>query len=94
MKFNYIKNAARTFGMLLLMTAPMAFTACSSSDEAFFNEMRSISDVVKGLTGEESKIIRFPGGSNNTVSNNYSYGIMDTLTRSVSENGYVYFVIL
>ena len=36
MKFNYIKNAARTFGMLLLKTAPMAFTACSSSDEAFF----------------------------------------------------------
>ena len=36
MKFNYIKNTARTFGMLLLMAAPMSFTACSSSDEAFF----------------------------------------------------------
>ena len=39
----------------------------------------------------KSTIIRFPGGSNNTVSNKYSPGIMSTLKQQVLEKGFTYF---
>ena len=39
----------------------------------------------------ESKIIRFPGGSSNTVSRKYSSGIMSYLTSEVLKRGYRYY---
>ena len=47
--------------------------------------------MVKEVTGVESKVIRFPGGSSNTVSKKYCPGLMTTLTRAVQEKGYQYF---
>ena len=66
------------------------YTKVYRSDKAFFNEINRISDYVYNLTGVRSKIIRFPGGSSNTVSRHYSEGIMDRLKKSVPEAGYVY----
>ena len=62
-----------------------------SSSDAYFNDLKKISDKVKSITGEESKIIRFPGGGSNTVSRNYSKGIMTYLTNEVISRGYHYF---
>lgn len=62
-----------------------------SSDSAFYSDLNKISAVVKEQTGVETKIMRFPGGSSNTVSKKYSPGIMSRLSKSVTENGYVYF---
>ncbi|MGN1161776.1 MAG: polysaccharide deacetylase family protein [Candidatus Fimenecus sp.] len=62
-----------------------------SSDSAFYSDLNKISAVVKEQTGVETKIMRFPGGSSNTVSKKYSPGIMSRLAKSVTENGYVYF---
>ena len=62
-----------------------------SSSTAYFNDLKKISDKVKSITGEESKIIRFPGGGSNTVSRNYSKGIMTYLTNEVLNRGYHYF---
>ena len=62
-----------------------------SSSEAYFNDLKKISDKVKSITGEESKIIRFPGGGSNTISRNYSNGIMTYLTNEVISRGYHYF---
>lgn len=62
-----------------------------SSVEAYFNDLNLISNKVYSLTGEKSMIIRFPGGSSNTISRNYSKGIMRTLTNEVLNRGYHYF---
>jgi len=62
-----------------------------SSVDAFMNNINKMNSKIKKLTGQESKILRFPGGSSNTVSKNYSKGIMTTLTNKVLEDGYVYF---
>src|SRR5699024_1940945 len=62
-----------------------------SSEEAYFEDLGRISDMVKEVTGDESHIIRFPGGGSNTVSAKYSPGLMTTLTRKVQEMGYQYF---
>ena len=67
------------------------YKTCYSSVENYFNDLKNISDRVKNITGVESKIIRFPGGSSNTVSRNYAAGIMSTLTTEVANRGYAYF---
>ena len=60
------------------------------SEKAFFDDITEISDYVYSVTGVRSKIIRFPGGSSNTVSKHYSKNLMKTLTASVTQKGYSY----
>ena len=64
-----------------------------SSLANYYADLQQISDRVKNITGEESKLIRFPGGSSNTVSKRYDgrSRIMSTLTRDVEAKGYAYF---
>lgn len=62
-----------------------------SSVEAYFDDLTKIKDFVKQATGVDSDIIRFPGGSSNTVSRKYCSGIMSTLVNEVHNRGYEYF---
>ena len=62
-----------------------------TSEKAYFNDLKKISNVVKDQTGVETKIIRFPGGGSNTISKKHAKGIMTTLTKSVVKKGYTYF---
>lgn len=62
-----------------------------SSADAYFDDLNKISKKVQKITGEESKIIRFPGGGSNTISRRYSKGIMTYLTNEVINRGYHYF---
>lgn len=60
------------------------------SEEAYFADLKKIDDKVYNITGVRSKIIRFPGGSSNTVHRKYCKGIMNKLKVSVREKGYIY----
>lgn len=62
-----------------------------ASKDAYYKDLKKISDLVEKLTGEKSMLIRFPGGSSNTVSTKYTKGIMTDLTKEVQEKGYQYF---
>jgi len=62
-----------------------------SSVDNYFKDLNKVSERVKRITGVESKIIRFPGGSSNTISRNYNKGIMTELTNIVLNQGYRYF---
>ena len=62
-----------------------------ASEKAYFEDLKKISDLVEKVTGEKSYIIRFPGGSSNTVSAEYTKGLMTLLTKKVQEKGYQYF---
>ena len=59
----------------------------------YFADLNKISDKVFDYTGVRAKLIRFPGGSSNTVSRSYNYvsGIMSRLTDEVENRGYIYF---
>lgn len=61
------------------------------SEQAYYDDLNKINEVVKTETGVETKLIRFPGGSSNAISKKYSKGLMTKLTASVTENGYYYF---
>ena len=74
-----------------LHTATHNYATVYASDEAYFNDLYSVQDRVKRITGQESKIIRFPGGSSNTISRKYSPGIMSRLTQEVQNRGFKYY---
>ena len=60
------------------------------TEKGYYQDLDKIHDYVEKVTGVDSKIIRFPGGSSNTVSRKYNKTIMKTLKKSVTEKGYVY----
>lgn len=81
-------NEGHTIG---LHSYTHVYSSVYASADAYFKDLNLISERVKRITGVESKIIRFPGGSSNTVSKNYSSGIMTYLSSEVVNKGYHYF---
>lgn len=61
------------------------------SKDAFFSDFRDMEEIIYNQTGSYTRLFRFPGGSSNTVSRNYSYGIMSDLVKTMTDMGYVYF---
>lgn len=61
-----------------------------ASVEAYFEDLELMKNKIKNVIGIEPKIIRFPGGSSNTISK-FNPGIMTTLTQEVIKKGYTYF---
>lgn len=60
--------------------------------DTFMDDVKTLSDLIEKETGMKPDVLRFPGGSNNTVS--YRYGgpdLMDKITKAVEEAGYAYF---
>lgn len=62
-----------------------------SSIGAYLKDLSDIAKIVKEETGVDSKIIRFPGGSSNTVSKKYCRGIISTAAKRLHNMGYEYF---
>lgn len=61
------------------------------STDAYFNDLNKISDFVYEKAGVRTRLVRFPGGSSNTVSRSYCRGIMSKLAGMLVDKGYVYF---
>lgn len=60
--------------------------------DTFMNDMNTLSEHIKKLTGVETKIMRFPGGSNNRVSHRYGGSdVMSKIIPTVEEAGLVYY---
>ncbi len=62
-----------------------------TSDEAFMNNVTKLQKKIATTTGYSPTIIRFPGGSSNTVSKNYNKGIMSRLSKTVVDAGFRYY---
>ena len=88
---NSIKKAYDQGNTIALHTYTHDYKTVYASTEAYFNDLNQIRDMVKNITGKAPKYIRFPGGSSNMVSANYSVGIMSQLVNMVHEQGYEYF---
>ena len=61
-----------------------------ASEEAFLQELYRSQQNIYDATGGMTTLLRFPGGSSNTVSR-FNPGIMTTLTQSVEDRGFQYF---
>ena len=74
-----------------LHTATHNYSYVYSSADNYFEDLERVHTRVLNITGYDSRIIRFPGGSSNTISKKYSLGIMSYLTNEVLNRGYRYF---
>ena len=61
-----------------------------ASEEAFFNDLYSMQKIIRDYTGVTTTMMRFPGGSSNTISR-FNPGIMTRLTQAVQDQGFQYF---
>ena len=61
-----------------------------SSDEAYFEDFNKILNLIKKESGVSTKLLRFPGGSSNTVSR-ICEGIMGRIANELVDRGYRYF---
>jgi peptidoglycan/xylan/chitin deacetylase (PgdA/CDA1 family) len=61
-----------------------------ASADAFMDNINTLRNKVKEDTGYEPFVIRFPGGSSNTVSKEYTPGIMTELVQLVTDADLMY----
>lgn len=92
----YASSVVRAFNeghTVALHSATHDYSYVYSSIDNYFKDLYSVQSKVYELTGQTSTIVRFPGGSSNTVSKNYDggIGIMTQLTKLLEEKGYRYF---
>ncbi len=76
---------------IAIHSATHDYSKIYSSEDAFFEDLEKQRETIYAATGVYTNLIRFPGGSSNTVSRKYCTGIMTKLTQSVTEQGYYYF---
>ena len=64
-----------------------------SSTDNFWADMNRVQERVKNITGKETKLMRFPGGSSNTISARYDRRthIMSKLVNEATEKGFTFF---
>ena len=86
-KYKAIVNAGHT---IALHSYTHDYSKVYAGESSFFDEMNRIGDYIYQQTGVRTKLMRFPGGSSNTVSRKYSKELMEVLKKSVKERGYVY----
>lgn len=60
------------------------------SEDAFFSDFNRMRQIIFEQTGTWTTLMRFPGGSSNTISR-YNPGIMTRLANAVTNMGYQYF---
>lgn len=61
-----------------------------SSEEAYFEDLLGMQEIIYQNTGVKTTLMRFPGGGSNQVSR-YNKGIMSRLTQAVQSAGFQYF---
>lgn len=72
-------------------TASHDYSVVYRSVDSYWNDLNIVQNRIKRITGSETRLVRFPGGSSNTVSRRYSIGIMTTLTNDLINKGYKYY---
>ena len=61
------------------------------SEEAYFEDLNAMNDIIEEQTGKRATMLRFPGGSSNAVSRQYCVGIMSQLTKDLTAAGFQYY---
>lgn len=87
----YIKNIADEGHALAIHSYTHEYSTIYKSESAYFNDLYKMQALIKEKTGKTVQLMRFPGGSSNTVSAKYCKGIMKKLTGQVQSKGFSYF---
>ena len=86
-----IGEAYRRGHAIAIHTYHHDFEDVYSSEDGYFADLNRMQDIIEQQTGEKTTLVRFPGGSSNTISANYCTGIMTLLAQDLEAMGYQYF---
>lgn len=88
---NLIGTAASKGHSIGVHTMTHNYATIYASPDAFWSDFEQIQAIVQEQTGSRTDMMRFPGGSSNTVSASCCPGIMTVLTKEAEARGYTYF---
>ncbi len=91
-KYDYLIKRAYNEGHTIgLHSYSHSYKQIYKSLDDYFYDLNKLQNKVYNLTGHYSNIIRFPGGSSNTICNRYSKGLMKKIINEFELMDYVYF---
>lgn len=67
------------------------YSVAYASADACYDNIKKLQDKIANSTGKTVKIVRFPGGSSNTISKNYCEGVMTQITQRILAEGFRYY---
>lgn len=82
-----IAEEAKRGHTIAIHSASHKYKTVYANEDAYWNDVAAINQIVYEQTGSFASIIRFPGGSSNRVC---SSALMDTLIQKMDEKGYRY----
>lgn len=85
-----IRRAAEEGHTVAIHTNTHVFRDIYASEDAYFQDLYTMQQIIQDYTGQTSMLLRFPGGSSNTISR-FNKGIMTRLTEAVEEKGFRYY---
>lgn len=90
--FHILKQISDDGHVIALHSYSHKFKEIYSSTSAFWEDINKLDDMIFEITEQRAqKIIRFAGGSSNTISYKYGgYEIMDILVQECVDKGYAY----
>lgn len=88
--YPYIKIAHEKGHTIGMHTYSHNYKYIYNSLEHYQKDLAKIAEVIEEQIGFVPKYIRFPGGTSNTVSQEYAKGIMREVVDYVNDNGYTY----
>ena len=87
---NMIGETHRRGHTIAIHTYSHQYANIYKNETAFYNDLEAIKKLCTYQTGIAPTIMRFPGGTSNTVSKKYCKGIMSSLVKSISYHGFLY----
>jgi peptidoglycan/xylan/chitin deacetylase (PgdA/CDA1 family) len=86
---NLIKREAEEGHSIAVHSYLHDYKTIYSSTEQYWEDFEKMQQVIEEQTGYRTELVRFPGGSSNTISH-FTPGIMTELAKEVEEKGYTY----
>ena len=87
---NLIAKEAQRGHTVAIHSASHDYARIYQSIDAYLDDLNEMNDIIIAQTGKSADIVRFPGGSSNTISRRYCRGIMSQLVCAVQEHGFRY----
>jgi len=89
-RYDVLEDEYRRGHTIGVHSASHDYAKIYASADAFWDDFDRMADIIYEHTGERPELLRFPGGSSNTVSS-FDAGIMTRLAAQAQERGYAYF---
>lgn len=86
----YLEDIAAGGHSIGIHTMSHNYKSIYSGEEAYFSDLFKMQDIIESKTGIKTTLVRFPGGSSNTVSS-FNKGIMTRLAKELTDMGFKYF---